>query len=88
MERNIIDNSNYIFAKKHPRQGEKKYYMRAISINRAGDEFVCACRTCDEIRNRKKKKNCKQREIKLEPIAIVSANAIYVISSELKSNGS
>lgn len=41
--------------KKAPATARKKLlYARAISINRAGDEFVCACRTCDEIRNRKK----------------------------------
>lgn len=50
-------------------RNDKNLYARAISINRAGDEFVCACRTCDEIRNRK---NVRKREkIKLEPIAIV-----------------
>lgn len=49
-------------AGKRQRHDKKISYARAISINRAGDEFVCACRTCDEIRNQKCKKKREKRK--------------------------
>jgi hypothetical protein len=48
---------------------KKNSYARAISINRAGDEFVCACRTCDEIRNQKNvRKEKEKKNLNLLPL--------------------